>query len=168
MSEAAHHNHVVLAGTIENFYRRGGLIAGIVLRVDAGEAAQIPILMPGVVRGLRTRLRDWRTRAETAESLVVSLLTQLVGGVDGTPVYLRSISGEGVSALDRHAVNGILARAGLQLKSKATASARVVQTVLEPGKVQAHSVFWVTKAPTPGVVDPEDADEDLGAASRSG
>jgi hypothetical protein len=107
---------------------------------------------------LRTRLRDWRTRAETAEGLCLSLIRQLVGGVDGTPVYLRSVSGAGVVELDRYAANAILARAGLVLKSKATASARVVQTTLEPGKVQAHSVFWLTEAARPGVVDADDPD----------
>jgi hypothetical protein len=108
---------------------------------------------------LRGRLRDWRTRTETAEGICVSLIRQLCGGVDQDPVYLRSISAAGVTELDRYAVNAILARAGLVLKSKATASARVVQTTLEPGKVQAHSVFWLSQAAKPGVVDPEDTAE---------
>ena len=65
--------------------------------------------------------------------------------------------------LDRHAANVILGRVGLVLKSKATASACTVQTTLEPGKVRVHSVFWLTKAAVPGVVDPDaDAEEGEG------
>ena len=128
---------------------------------DAEAAAQLKLdeeTFAERLDDLRTRLRDWRARAETAEGLCLSLIRQLVGGVDGTPIYLRSITGEGVTELDRYAVNAILARAGLVLKLKATASARVVQTVLEPGKVHAHSLFWLTKAPVPGVVDADDTD----------
>jgi hypothetical protein len=87
--------------------------------------------------------------------------------VDQQPVYLHSVTGEGLRELDRYAANVVLGRVGLVLKSKATASARVVQTVLEPGKVQAHSVFWLTKAPVPGVVD-EDADADAEATICNG
>jgi hypothetical protein len=78
-------------------------------------------------------------RPPNAEGLCLSLIRQLVGGVDGTPVYLRSVSGAGVTELDRYAVNAILARAGLVLKSKATASARTVQTKVEPGKVGSEA-----------------------------
>jgi hypothetical protein len=44
---------------------------------------------------------------------------------------------------------------------------RTVQTMLEPGKVGADSLFWLTKVVPAGVIDEDDA-EDLGAASRSG
>jgi hypothetical protein len=110
---------------------------------------------------VRTRLREWKSRAETSEHLLTNLLTQLCGGVDRTPVYLRSISGEGLAEVDKHTVNAVLGRHGLQLKSKSNASSRTVAVTIEPGKVQPHSVFWLTKAPVPGVVD---ADAEAAAA----
>jgi hypothetical protein len=110
---------------------------------------------------LRGRVRDWRGRAETAEALVVSLLTQLCGGVDHKAVYLRS-GGEGITELDRHAVNTLMARGGLVLKSEQRASERTVATVVEPGKVVAHSLFKIVKAPAPGVVDPEEDTDTAG------
>jgi hypothetical protein len=128
---------------------------------DAEAAKQLQLDEEGfqdqldTVRGQR---QAWRARAETAEGLVVSLLTQLCGGLDQTPVYLRTITNEGLVELDRASINAVLGRSGLVLKSKATASARTVQTTLEPGQVQAHSLFWLTKAPAPGVVVAEDPD----------
>jgi hypothetical protein len=105
---------------------------------------------------VRTRLRAWRTRAEVSEALCISLLSQLCGAVDGKPVYLRS-GGEGLTALDLSAANTVLARVGLQLKSEQRASARTVATTVEPGKTVSHSLFKITKALAPGVVD-EDAE----------
>jgi hypothetical protein len=105
---------------------------------------------------VRGTLRDWRARAQVAETLVVSLLSQLCGGVGCEPVYLRSMTGAGLRELDKAAVNAVLARAGLQLRSKANASSRTVAVTVAPGQVVPHSVFWLAEAPKPGVAAPED------------
>jgi hypothetical protein len=64
-----------------------------------------------------------------------------------------------VRELDKGAINTILGRAGLQLRSKANASSRTVAVTVDDGKTAEHSLFWLTKAPVPGVVeaDPEAA-----------
>ena len=116
---------------------------------------------------LRGRVRDARERAQTAEALVVSLLTQLCGRVDQKPVYLAS-GGQGVQELDKAAVNRVLARAGVVLKSKATASERRVRITLEDGRPAEHVLFWLTKTTPPGVID-ADADDakDTAAPDKS-
>jgi hypothetical protein len=74
----------------------------------------------------------------------------------------------GLRALDRHAANGILARAGLQLKSKATVSERKVAITLDDGRTVEHTLFWLATTTPAEVIGPEDADEDRAEASRSG
>lgn len=113
-------------------------------------------LVRATTEPLQGRAREARERAQQAEALVVSLPTQLCGGVDQKPVYLYS-GGQGLTELDRMAANAILARAGLVLKGKATASERTVAVTVESGRVQGHHLFWLSKAPAAGVVD-EDAE----------
>jgi hypothetical protein len=44
------------------------------------------------------------------------------------------------------------------LKSKVTASTRIVQTTIEPGKTRADSLFWLTKTTPAGALDADDPD----------
>jgi hypothetical protein len=61
-------------------------------------------------------------------------------------------------------MNRILARGGVVLKSKATASERQVVVHREDGRTVEHARFWMDKAPVPGVSYPDDEDEDGGAS----
>jgi hypothetical protein len=119
---------------------------------------------------LRGRVREARERAQTAEALVVSLLTQLCGGVDQRPQYLFS-GGVGIQDLDKHAANAVLARAGVVLKSKATVSERRVRLTLDDGRQVEHSVFWLSRKLPEGVKDEaaeaEDLAEDTAAPDKS-
>jgi hypothetical protein len=101
---------------------------------------------------LRTQRRDALARAQEAESALTAMVTELVGGVDQRAVYLFS-GGQGVRSLDKAAVNRVLAKAGVVLKSKATASERTVAVTIEPGHVVGHHLFWLAKVPAAGVVD---------------
>jgi hypothetical protein len=53
MSAPSHHNDVVLQGEVQNFFRGPlGTILGILLAVDAGEAALVPVVWRGPSRRL--------------------------------------------------------------------------------------------------------------------
>jgi hypothetical protein len=94
------------------------------------------------------------------EALVVSLLTHLCGGVERQrPVYLFS-GGAGIQELGKHAANAVLVRAGVQLKSRQTASERTVAVTIEPGRVVGQHLFWLAKVPAAGVVDADAEAED--------
>ena len=69
---------------------------------------------------------------------------RLVGPVNG---------GQGLRSLDKAAVNRILARAGVQLKSKSTPSERRVRVSLADGQVVEHTVFWLSQKLPDGVKD---------------
>jgi hypothetical protein len=103
------------------------------------------------LRDLRAERSAWKTRAETAEGMVADLFRQLCGGVD-RKVYLRS-GGRGLEALNKEAVNQILTREGLQLRSRATFSERLVAVRLDAQHVVGHSVFWLTETDTADAAD---------------
>jgi hypothetical protein len=107
---------------------------------------------------LRTQRRDALARAQAAEAALTAMVTELVGGVDQKPVYLYS-GGQGLRSLDKAAVNRVLARAGVVLKSKATVSERRVRITLDDGQPAEHSVFWLSRKLPEGVKD-EDAEAD--------
>jgi hypothetical protein len=88
------------------------------------------------------------------------LITQMTGGVTDPPhpTYLYS-GGYGLRDLDKAAINRILARAGVVLKSKATVSERQVVVRLEDGRMAEHTRFWMGTAPQPGVAYPDDEDD---------
>jgi hypothetical protein len=106
---------------------------------------------------MRTRLRDARDRAQAAETIVVSVFSQLTGGVDQRPVYLHS-GGKGLTALSKHAVNAILRRAGVVLRSEASPSPRVVACTLPDGRTVGHTRFWLRAVAPSG--ETEEADDD--------
>jgi hypothetical protein len=98
--------------------------------------------------------------------LVFTLLTSLDTSFHARVAAMQNVAQsmpflgkwEGLMELDKHAANTILARAGLQLRSKANASSRTVAVTLEPGKIEPHSLFWLTKTTPAGVVDEDDAE----------
>jgi hypothetical protein len=107
---------------------------------------------------LRGRVRDFRERAERAESVVTALVSQLTGGADKPPVYLHS-GGRGLTALDLGAVNAILARAGVRLRSEASPSPRVVACQLADGRTVGRTRFRLTTVPVSGEAEPDAEDE---------
>jgi hypothetical protein len=59
-STPGHHCDLTLVGEVENFYRvSNGRIAGLLVRIDIGEPALIPVLLAGDVTGFRRGDRLW-------------------------------------------------------------------------------------------------------------
>jgi hypothetical protein len=112
------------------------------------------------LRDLRAERTDWQGRAEAAEGMLVDLFRQLCGGTD-RKVYLRS-GGRGIEALDKGAVNAILARHGQQLRSRQTYSERLVRVRLNAQRAEGHTLFWLSTTTPAGVVEAPDGDEPAG------
>jgi hypothetical protein len=54
MSVPGHHCDVTVVGTVEGLHRgAGGWVEGIMLRVDTGAPAQIPVLLPATTTRLQ-------------------------------------------------------------------------------------------------------------------
>jgi hypothetical protein len=104
----------------------------------------------------RLQRQAWRDRAEGAEGVLADLVRQLIGPVGARPVYLFS---RGVTSLRKAAVNAALAPSNLEVRSKASASERVVTVELAGGEQVAHTLFWLRQTPVEGVIDEDDADE---------
>jgi hypothetical protein len=118
------------------------------------------------VAAIKEQEQDWQDRLDDLqtkrrEALVTSIISQLCGGIDQRPVYLFS---RGIEQLDKGAINRILARAGVQLKSKATVSERRVRITLDDGRQVEHSVFWLSRKLPEGVTDEDAEAEDRAEA----
>jgi hypothetical protein len=119
----------------------------------------------GIERGTRAQQDAWederealsaqrteaRLRAQQAEGVLVGLITQLLPAEK--KVYLYSA---GIRELALGALNTVLGRRGLVVKSRETFSERQVKCQLGPQHWAQRSLFWVTQATPPGVVDEDD------------
>jgi hypothetical protein len=94
-----------------------------------------------------------------AEALVVQLFGQLLGGLDQRPQYLAS-GAKGLTSIDRAAINRILNRAGMQLRSRATSSERKVAVRLAADRVVEHTLFWLQAITSSGGEAPDDEAEE--------
>jgi hypothetical protein len=108
---------------------------------------------------LRTKARTALARAQAAEAVVVSMLSELCAGIGQRETYLYS-GGYGLRTVNKGVINRILATAGVQLKRKATVSERRVRVILDDGQTAEHTVFWLAKTTPAEVLDPDDADAD--------
>jgi hypothetical protein len=90
-----------------------------------------------------------RAERDRAERVVLALLTQLLP--EGKRTYLHSA---GVRELDRWAANEVLARYGLQVKSRPSYSERLVKTRLDQERHAAHTQFWLEPYAPAEPVDP--------------
>ena len=103
-----------------------------------------------------------RERAQSAETIVVSMFSQLTGGVDQQPTYLFS-GGRGLSALDLGAVNAIPGYAVERLRSEASPSPRIVACRLADGRTVTRTRFWLRTVTPSGVEDEADDEADEAA-----
>jgi hypothetical protein len=109
------------------------------------------------INALRTKYRQALARAQAAEAVVVSMMSELCAGIGQRETYLYS-GGCGLRTLNKGVINRILATGGVVLKSKATVSERKVLVTLDDGQTAEHTVFWLAKTTPAGVIDADDAE----------
>jgi hypothetical protein len=88
---------------------------------------------------LKVQRDEARNRANLAESLLVHIMKELVGD---RRVYLFS-GGNGIHQFPLHTLNSGLARHGLTVKAKQTASERQVACQIDPQNWADRSLFWI-------------------------
>jgi len=60
MSTPGHHNEVVLVGDVREVYTEGnGAVIGVILRVDADEPCEVPVMFPAARTGVSMGDRLW-------------------------------------------------------------------------------------------------------------
>jgi hypothetical protein len=125
--------------------------------VTGVQVLEIRVIVVGTV-GIHEHNHPLRITAPETPGPLVRLPPEAIIG------DARIHQGRGLREIDKAAMNRILARGGVVLKSKATASERQVVVHREDGRTVEHARFWMDKAPVPGVSYPDDEDEDGGAS----